>query len=216
MSGDFYYFANKAHINIIAVADCTGHGVPGAFMSMIGNDILNTIIHDKEIYSPHEILYWLDTLIRKALKQDENENRDGMDVILCAIDTTQKQIQYAGAMNPLYYVQDQNKELQEIKATKKPIGGKLLNHDTFTTHTISYHETITQNTTLYLCTDGSQDQFGGEQNKKFMVRKFRELLFSISNLPMLEQKQHLDQSITAWIGNGEQTDDITVLGIKLI
>jgi serine phosphatase RsbU (regulator of sigma subunit) len=213
VSGDFYYFDNQEHINIIAVVDCTGHGVPGAFMSMIGNDILNTIIHDKEILQPNKILYWLDILIRKALKQNENENRDGMDMTICTINTENKEIQYSGAMNPLYYWQENTATLQEIKATKKPIGGKILNNDEFILHNISYQSV--ENTVLYLCTDGFQDQFGGKDNKKFMTKRFKELLLSIAHLPILEQGKILDATITEWIGHRDQTDDITVMGIKI-
>ena len=231
VSGDFYFFAEKQDKIVIACADCTGHGVPGAFMSMIGNEILTNIVEVQGITRPDLILNDLHRSIRNALKQGETENRDGMDVAVVTIERGTK-ITYAGAMNPLYYIH--NGELREIKADKKPIGGiQEESERIFTKHEIQLtidneqlpieQPSETSNylkqsqTVIYLCSDGFQDQFGGAQGKKFMVKRFRELLFSIHHLPMQEQKQILDGTIGKWMaeGNERQIDDILVVGVRV-
>ncbi len=243
VSGDFYFFVKKEDKTILACADCTGHGVPGAFMSMIGNEILTNIVEIQGITSPDLILNELHKSIRTALKQGESENRDGMDIAIVLIDKEKGVLEYAGAMNPLYYVQ--NGELHEIKADKFPIGGMQKEQErTFTKHEIplgiwndkseiwneiqnaeNQPQTIAtanrnnqqQSTIIYLCSDGFQDQFGGAQGKKFMVKRFRELLFSIHHLPMDEQKQILDDTIEQWMAEGKerQIDDILVVGVAM-
>jgi serine phosphatase RsbU (regulator of sigma subunit) len=219
VSGDFYYFAALKGENfepalknyetiILAAVDCTGHGVPGAFMSMIGNDLLNHIILEKEITTPHRILEELHKGVRKSLKQAENKVRDGMDLSLISINPQTKTLTFGGAMNPLYYVQQG--VFHEIKGDKKPIGGFQDNDITYTTHTLS----LENSTTIYLCSDGYQDQFNAD-GKKFMVRKFRELLFSIHQQPLAEQKNHLTTTMHKWLENSKQIDDILVMGIRV-
>jgi serine phosphatase RsbU (regulator of sigma subunit) len=196
---------------IFAVADCTGHGVPGAFMSMIGHDMLNQIVIEKNIYSPELILSELHKSIRSALKQDKNEIRDGMDIAIISYDASNKMVEYAGAMNPIFYVQ--NGEIKEIKADKKPIGGfQLQDEQTFTKHSID----ISVPTWLYIASDGFQDQFGGKDRRKFLTKNFRNLLLEIHQNPMNEQSIILDKVIMDWMkeGNEHQIDDITVVGIK--
>ncbi|MGQ0828052.1 MAG: tetratricopeptide repeat protein [Bacteroidota bacterium] len=211
VSGDFYTFIKKNDKVIIAAADCTGHGVPGAFMSMIGNNQLNHIIIEKEILQPSEILNNLHEGIRSALKQDiaEGQTRDGMDIALCSIDLKQKEIQYAGANRPLYLLK--NGQLEEIKANKFSIGG-LQSEDKrkFNNHIIP----ISASDSMYIFTDGYADQFGANSGKKFMTKRFKELLFSIQDKSMKEQKTILDDTIEKWKGNLEQVDDILVIGIR--
>jgi serine phosphatase RsbU (regulator of sigma subunit) len=142
------------------------------------------------------------------LKQAENKVRDGMDLSLVVIDNTEKTLQFAGAMNSIYYVQ--NGVFKEIKGNKNPIGGYQDNESKYTTHTID----ISESTTFWLCTDGYQDQFS-ETGKKFMVRRFRELLFSIHHLPMQEQKIVLQKTSNEWLGNVKQIDDMLVVGAKI-
>lgn len=215
ISGDFYYFMEVENLRILAVADCTGHGVPGAFMSVLGVQSLNKIIQSG-VTSPDLILSELHNEIRQVLKQQVNEVRDGMDIVLCVIDTQRKTLTYAGAINPLYYVQANDNgllEFVEIKATKKPIGGfQRDEEDRFFEKTVI---DISKPTTFYLATDGYRDQFGGEHNKKFMARRFKELLYYIHDKPMLAQQKILDEVITKWLGNNEQIDDMLVIGIRV-
>lgn len=233
VSGDFYWFQDisiesydlgmerdnaekitKEKKIVIAVADCTGHGVPGAFMSMIGNELLNQIVNVHKITSPDLILNQLHKGIRKALQQGETENRDGMDISVVTL--TDSKLEYAGAMNPLYYVQ--NQEFHEIKADKRSIGGRQGEEERiFTKHTISLSQPTKnqQKTTIYLCSDGFQDQFGGEHGKKFMVKRFRELLSQVAHLSMDEQKERLDNTFNSWKGDEAQVDDVLIFGMRL-
>ncbi len=223
VSGDFYWFEEvqtpSEMIKFVAVADCTGHGVPGAFMSMIGNQLLHEIIIKNHIYSPDLILNNLHKEVHRVLRQKETHTNDGMDMVILTIERNTislrngiSKIEYAGAMNPLYYVQ--NGELTEIKATKRAIGGMQSEEERF----FGKHEIRIENDkniTLYLCTDGFQDQFGGEQNKKFMVKKLRELLFSVSHLSMPKQGQILGETFDNWKGNSGQIDDVTIVGVRI-
>ena len=235
VSGDFYWFAEAEGKTVMAVVDCTGHGVPGAFMSMIGNDLLNDIVLVRHITDPGKILSELDKGIRHALKQDETQTRDGMDIALAVIDFAKGQLHYAGAKNPLVYIQ--NNEFFTIKAGKMPVGGKeeeSFKDKTFTTHTIEFTPIHCgemfvrkdsrrsqsdsfggEGLTFYLFTDGFQDQFGGEKGKKFMLGKMKELLLTIHQKPMAEQKEILNQIINSWRGNLEQVDDICVFGVRV-
>lgn len=211
VSGDFYWFAPISEkLCVIAVVDCTGHGVPGAFMSMIGDSLLNQIILEKGIISPNLILGELDKGIKQALRKGEADAKDGMDMAICVIDQYKKVMEFAGAMNPICIVQ--NNELSEIKADKRAIGGDTKENHFFTKHTID----ISIPTMTYMYSDGFQDQFGGEHGKKFMVKRFRELLFSLHSEPIQAQKQLLDQTIEAWKGeNHKQIDDILVMGFRV-
>lgn len=216
VSGDFYWFSQKEGKLIIASVDCTGHGVPGAFMSLIGNTLLNHIVNEKSITDPAEILNQLNKEVNKLLHQTESgsESKDGMDVAICVFEEQYAQkevvaIAYAGANRPLFYIE--NNELQEIKADKFPIGG--LDYDNlkkFTTQIIQ----LRVNTSIYIFSDGFADQFGSN-NKKLKTKKFKEILLSIQDKPMEQQKSYLGHFIDDWKGATEQTDDILVIGIKL-
>jgi two-component system, sensor histidine kinase LadS len=210
VSGDFYWFAEKEGKCLIAVGDCTGHGVPGALMSMLGTEILNKIVHNLEIHQPASILNLLNEGIASALKQQETGIQDGMDIIIVSIDKPNQQMIYAGAMNPLYYVQ--NGELTEIKADKKAIGGYVSTKiKGFTEHFID----ISTPTEIYLCSDGYQDQFGGQHNKKYMTKNLKNLLTTISLLPTREQEKSLVTEFQTWKGNSHQIDDVVIIGIKI-
>ncbi len=212
VSGDFYFFEQVGNKQIIAAADCTGHGVPGALMSMIGINLLEEIVVSQEVIEPNEILNQLHKKIRYALKQNETRNRDGMDIALCVIDRENKTLVYAGAKNPLYLLQ--NGELIELKADKKTIGGHQSEEERFfSSHKIQ----LEKESLFYIFSDGYQDQFGGENNQKFMIKRFREFLFSIHQQPLAEQKMLLEQKLTEWRkGIYEQTDDILVIGVKIV
>lgn len=229
VSGDFYWFkevvpkevnaeyennqftaeANIDHKKyIVAAVDCTGHGVPGAFMSMLGFNLLNDIA-SKGITEPDKILSKLHYGIRTSLNQDATKNRDGMDMALCVIDPKEKTLEYAGAQNPLIYIQDG--KLYRIRGTKYPVGGFQVENHEYAKHTVK----VDKPTTFYIFSDGFHDQFGGPNGRKFMTKNFRDLLYEIYNMPMAEQKNILDLVIKEWMGNHEQTDDILVIGFRL-
>jgi len=216
VSGDFYWFAHKKEADydkiIISVADCTGHGVPGAFMSMVGNSTLGQIVHDAEIHEPDQILNQMHLGIRKALRQDSTDNKDGMDMVICVIDLKAKTLHFAGANNPLLYIQ--NNEVQTIKGTKLGIGGENShNEHIFQKHSID----VSIPSVVYLFSDGYQDQFGGKDKRKFMISRMREMFLTIHQQDVNEQKSIIEKTISLWKEQGKekQTDDITVLGFKL-
>lgn len=211
VSGDFYWFSKIENKNILACVDCTGHGVPGAFMSMIGNSLLNEIVYEKKIHEPAKILNYLNEGVRLSLKQNkqDNETHDGMDIALISIEDMN--LQYAGAHRPLYMLR--NGEIKEMTANKFAIGGMQLGDDkkVFENNVIP----LEKGDTLYMFTDGFVDQFGGEKGKKFMSKRFQELLLSIQDKTMDDQKILLDDVIEKWKGNIEQVDDILVIGVKI-
>ncbi len=216
ISGDFYWHASlrttpkdklSQQIVVIAAADCTGHGVPGALMSIIGSAILNQSSTNVDVNTPAEALMFLN----KELTKNLSAIKDGMDIALCAINMETLQLQYAGANNPLYIVQQ--KKLIEIKADKKAIGADTENaaSKTFTNHVIQ----LQKGDTIYLFTDGYADQFGGQQGKKFKYKQFQELLIEIQDHSMEEQKTIIKNCFEKWKGNLEQLDDILVIGIRV-
>jgi serine phosphatase RsbU (regulator of sigma subunit) len=212
ISGDFYYFeAVEKHL-VLATIDCTGHGVPGALMSMLGKEILNKIIIDKKIFEPDKILLELDKGIKSALQQDETDNQDGMDISILVIDTMQKKASYSGAKNPIIFIS--NGELKEIKGSPFGIGGDY--GSSTKQFDIEVFDIISP-TMFYLFSDGFQDQFGGVRNKKFMISKMRELFKEIYEKSTDEQKNILFETIENWIkeGNENQTDDIMLWGFRI-
>ncbi|HEY4798111.1 MAG TPA: SpoIIE family protein phosphatase, partial [Bacteroidia bacterium] len=219
VSGDFYFFAEKNKKIMIGVADCTGHGVPGAFMSMIGHDMLNQIIIEKGITSPSEVLNQLESGIRGALKQDlENaETKDGMDIALCQLDMHRHKddtvaVQYAGAFRNLYIVRKHANEVEEVRADKISIGGVILGDvKKFSNHEIH----LQKGDSFYIFSDGYCDQFGGPGGKKFMTRQFQRLLMSIKDHSMKEQEAILERTFKEWKGDLEQVDDILVIGVRV-
>jgi serine phosphatase RsbU (regulator of sigma subunit) len=237
VSGDFYWIHKFKNYLVVAVADCTGHGVPGAFMSMLGISFLNEIVKKNEIISPSKILDHLRDSIIDALKQRQStfDQNDGMDIAICIINTDTLELNYAGANNPCWIVNSQqssvdsqqslvnsqqsalanseqltdNSFLIELKPDKQPIGIHT-NMQPFTNNSFQ----LQKGDVMYLMSDGYADQFGGPEHKKFQTKKFKTLLLTNSQLPMPDQKQTLETTINEWIGNYEQTDDITILGIK--
>ena len=212
VSGDFYWFAKQFGKVLIASVDCTGHGVPGAFMSMIGNDMLNQIVKVKGIIEPAAVLNSLNESIRHALKQDkkESETSDGMDIALCLFDKSSNRLEYAGAHRPLYLIR--NKQLQVINADKFPIGGTHIDSDKkFTNHVIE----VKKGDMIYLFSDGYTDQFGGEGGRKFMAKHFQRFLAEIHELSMSEQERALSLTFEKWKGSAEQVDDVLVVGFRV-
>ncbi|OFY83083.1 MAG: hypothetical protein A3F72_19005 [Bacteroidetes bacterium RIFCSPLOWO2_12_FULL_35_15] len=216
VSGDFYWFTEKNGICILAVADCTGHGVPGAFMSMIGNDMLTQIVIEKGITQPNVILTHLHEGVKYALKQDVelNETRDGMDIVLVKyyFEDGKYLLEYSGALRPLWLISKNQNELTEYKPDKHSIGGADSNDQRqFTNHTI----VLEKGDTFYLSTDGYADQFGGEFGKKMMTKNMKDLLFSIQSLTMDQQKDELKKALSKWKKDRQQVDDILVIGIRV-
>jgi serine phosphatase RsbU (regulator of sigma subunit) len=211
VSGDFWWMTQKNGKVVIVAADCTGHGVPGAFVSMLGVSFLNEIVNKMEHIKANEILNQLRYHVKTTMKQTgkEGEAKDGMDLALVVLDLSNQKIQYAGAYNPLYLIR--KGELIEFKADRNPIGIYIKELDSFTNHDIE----VQKGDTLYIFSDGFVDQFGGEKGHKFKSKQFKELLLSIQKNPMLEQEMILDQTIDEWRGNFEQVDDIIIVGIRI-
>jgi serine phosphatase RsbU (regulator of sigma subunit) len=207
VSGDFYWFADKNGKIVFTAVDCTGHGVPGAFMSMIGSEVLTTLIN-KEILESNLILDKMNEYVVRALKQEATENQDGMDIALCVIDKEAKTLEYSGAKNPLVYIQ--NNELFQVKADKQSIGGHQ-SGKTFAKNVVKYESPAW----FYVFTDGIQDQFGGPSQRKFMIKRLKELLFEHHKKTPAEQKAIFDREITDWMKETEQTDDILLMGFML-
>ncbi len=210
VSGDFYAYAEKNGRVFIVAGDCTGHGVSGAFMSMIGSSLLNQIINEKGVMQPAQILAELNIAVIEALKQGENESNDGMDIAVCSFDLAQNELQYAGAYRPLWLIR--NKEIITYNHDKFPIGGlQMARNRAFTNYTIQ----LVQGDTIYIFTDGYPDQFGGANGKKLMTSKFRETLLSIQQMDMAGQQTYLNQFFYKWKGDAEQVDDVLVIGVRI-
>ncbi len=217
VSGDFFWF-NKAtndkgeELLILAAVDCTGHGVPGAIVSVVGMNLLNNITKLKKIYDPGQILTEMNKDIISDLRQDETQVNDGMDMTIVTYNTVTNQLYFAGAKNPLMYIEDN--ELIRIKGDKYAIGGQQRGDDRdFQTHHLDL--TDGKKRTFYLFSDGYQDQFGGEKGFKYLVGNFKKLLVSIHEKNALEQKTILHEEIEEWKDGYAQTDDILVIGFKL-
>ncbi len=217
VSGDFYWMDNSMKdIVWIAAVDCTGHGVPGAFMSIIGYNSLNQIIQEsKATVTAAKVLDRLKELVSQALRQtqDGDTSKDGMDIALCKIDKRKKTLEFAGAFNPLLYVKASSKnELTEIKGSKFPIGIYLQDEEqNFTNHVVNYEE----GDMYYIFSDGYADQIGGPKGKKFMIRNFRNLLSQIHMEKPDKQRDILSSTLEEWRGKEEQVDDILVIGFRL-
>ncbi len=212
VSGDFYWFSQiSEQKSVIAACDCTGHGVPGAFMSLIGNDVLNETVNARDIHDPEKILHNLHEGVINALNQRATDNRDGMDMTLCVIDKENKKVHFAGAKSEVVYIQ--NGKPDQLKGGKMPIGGERLDIErTFNNQTVD----VTVPTTFYMFSDGFQDQFGGDKGRKYMKKQFREFLVEIHNQPFDEQERILKLEFDAWLGERyNQIDDVLVIGFKV-
>lgn len=220
VSGDFYYFHPiSPQESLLAVADCTGHGVPGAFMSMIGTTLLSRIAQEEGPKDPAFLLQRLDEELALTLHQtlSQEKIKDGMDIALCLIDTQKHILRFAGARRPLFVFTPEG-EFIELKGSRRSIGGDLLQREIpFESHTL----TLPPNTAFYLFTDGIVDQFGWERQAgspprrcKFMNRRLRELLSQVRTLPADHQKQRIEEALTAWRGDIEQIDDICIVGVR--
>jgi serine phosphatase RsbU (regulator of sigma subunit) len=206
VAGDFYWMEHKDGKVLFAAADCTGHGVPGAMVSVVCNNGLNRSVREYGLTSPGEILDKTREIVVQEFEKSEEEVKDGMDIALCSLEGNK--LQYAGANNPLWIIR--NGEIIETKANKQPIG-QFDNPEPYTTHGFD----LEQGDSLYIFSDGYVDQFGGEKGKKFKARAFRELLLSIQDKVMEEQKTIIDATFETWKGALEQIDDVCVIGVKI-
>ncbi|WMN10680.1 tetratricopeptide repeat protein [Marivirga salinae] len=210
VSGDFYWFSESEEKVVVAVADCTGHGIPGAFMSFIGHDMLNHIVNFKGVSKASEILKQLKLSIIHILRQEESDNRDGMDISVCVWDKKKNKVHFSGANHSLIYIQ--NKQLHQLKGNKTTVGlDEKKNIKNFDTHEIN----LVGDTCFYLFSDGYVDQFGGEKDKKFMIKNFRELLSSIHMKKMETQGIIIRETIDEWMEESEQVDDMLVWGFRI-
>jgi serine phosphatase RsbU (regulator of sigma subunit) len=215
VSGDFYLFSEINQKIVVAAVDCTGHGVPGAFMSFIGYTLLNEIINEKKITRPSEILIRLHKGIVSLLRQDTNDlsSQDGMELSICVIDKKTRILEYAGAMNPVHIVS--NNEIITLSPDDFAIGGiEILPKNTTVVFTDKQFQ-LNNNDMIYLFSDGYTDQFGGEENLKFNLSRFKKLLVDISNKNLDEQHAILSDTINNWKGNYKQIDDMLIIGIRL-
>ena len=212
VSGDFYWFNERSNRYYIAAVDCTGHGVPGALMSMIGNTLLNEAINKSLTQDPGEILDLLDAGIKHALKQkdDNPETRDGMDLALISISQDFTELQFAGAFRPLLHLRGET--MEEIRADRFPIGGGNAYEKTkFKTNTVS----LKPDDIIYLFSDGYPDQIGGDQSKKFMTKRFKDMIQKNKDLPMKQQERVYKEQLFTWQGDNEQMDDILFIGLRI-
>lgn len=211
VSGDFFFFNQNDSTNIIAAADCTGHGIPGAFMSTIGTIKLTEAVTESNDTS--RILAILNKGIKTVLKQtdEENSTRDGMDIALCSVNTSNRILQFSGANRPLWIIRYGQREVEEIKGTKMAIGG--LTEDNY--HFESIEIQLYEGDTFYICTDGFADLFSGQEGKKLKTKKLKEILVGIQYLSMKEQEKYLENFMKEWIEGTEQIDDVLIIGIRL-
>jgi serine phosphatase RsbU (regulator of sigma subunit)/CheY-like chemotaxis protein len=220
VSGDFYWFTEidsqdaqgrDEHLMFFCVADCTGHGVPGAFMSLIGMKILNETVKQRDVNSPSEAMTYLNAQMFDSLNKHSKEDSlvvDGMDAVIFTINYVTRELQFAGANNPLYIVR--NEQIIKLKADRKAIGAQA-QHDAFENH----HFQLEPGDTIYAFTDGFADQFGGPDGKKLKLIHFNEILLNASKLPIHHQKDHLWKVFNEWKGNNEQVDDVCVMGLRI-
>jgi len=213
VSGDFYFIHRKKDELLIGAFDCTGHGVPGAFMAVLGNTLLGQILHEATEIDPAEVLDALDLSVRSCLKQfgGGSESRDGMDASIVVLRPAENQLLYAGANNPLYYFRRGEHDIISIKADKRPVGGGQYEAKPFTLTKLNLSEIES----FYLFTDGFADQFGGQKGRKYMYKNFRRLLTRTRPFPVDEIRQTLCDELRHWQGDNKQVDDVLVLGVKL-
>ncbi len=215
VSGDFYWVRQVNRYIVLAAADCTGHGVPGAFMSLLGISYLNEIVQRREITQASEVLNELRYQIKHSLRQhgQPDESKDGIDMAICVVDPKSRTMQYAGAFNSLYLIREEDGKagLNEIKADRMPLGYHQGKDRAFANHDIQ----LEIGDTFYIFSDGYIDQKGGPDNKKFMSKKFKKLLLDIHEEPMFDQKNILEKTLSEWMGDKEQIDDILVVGVRV-
>ncbi|MBK8367516.1 MAG: SpoIIE family protein phosphatase [Bacteroidetes bacterium] len=217
LSGDFYWIEQKGDLVFVAAADCTGHGVPGALISIVNYNLLNKAVLEKDLNNPADILNYVNHQLTLALHQtfQESSVKDGMDISLCVLNTKTLELNYSGANNPIYIIhQIENAvtRISEVKADKFPVGAFVDEQvQSFTSKQIQ----LQKNDLVYLFSDGFADQFGGDKGKKFKYKQLKDILLENQNLSMIEQRSILENKFTNWKGKLEQVDDVLVIGIKV-
>ncbi len=210
VSGDFYWIERIENKVVIVVADCTGHGIPGAFLSTIGVVLLNKIVLDGKVTTPNKILSKMDYHVPQTFRHNVTSIADGMDMAVCTLNLDDLSLEFSGAKTPLLLLKDG--ELMVIKGDKSPIGGHYKQSSTFKNHCLQ----LAKGDQFFLYTDGFQDQFGGEHGKKVMAAPFRKVLFRVAQNPINEQLNLLTKILNNWVGSSyRQIDDILVIGIKI-
>ena len=211
VSGDFYWVSHHENKIIVAAVDCTGHGVPGALLSIVGHNAINQTVNELEITKPSEILVSMNLIIKKILNQDNGtEIKDGMDMALCTYDKMTGTLEYAGANNPLYVISE--KKLNVIKPSKLTVGSI---QEQITNSPINHSIQLKKGDCFYIFSDGYADQFGGTKNKKFKTSNLQKLLLSLNDYPMELQKKMICEEFNKWKGNNEQVDDVLLIGIRV-
>ncbi|MBL7893671.1 MAG: SpoIIE family protein phosphatase [Bacteroidia bacterium] len=210
VAGDFYFADKQGDYFFVAAADCTGHGVPGAMVSVVCSNALNRAVNELKLIKPGEILDKVRELVVETFQKSHHDVKDGMDISLCVINQKTYEIAWAGANNPLWYLNENEDELKEVTATKQPVG-KSEDYKSFTTHVFN----LAKGAMLYLFTDGYADQFGGPKGKKFKYKQLADLIIANRKLPMREQCKILENAFTNWKGNLDQIDDVCIIGLKL-
>jgi serine phosphatase RsbU (regulator of sigma subunit) len=212
VSGDFYWIDKKGDNVLFAAVDCTGHGVPGAFMSIVGHNILTQAMTESSSVVPAAFLDKLNKGVSETLNQtsEETKLRDGMDIALCSVNFKTMELQYAGAYNPLLIVR--NKEIIEIKADSIAIGSYTeIQRQSYTNHSLQ----LQKGDTIYVFSDGYSDQFGGPDGKKFKLNQFKTMLLNLNGVSMQQQQIALERSIEEWRGVLQQVDDMLIIGVKI-
>ncbi|MDX9773130.1 MAG: SpoIIE family protein phosphatase [Bacteroidales bacterium] len=210
VSGDFYWFGEKNNKYFIAAADCTGHGVPGALMSMIGLELIQKIINEMNVDDTDKVLLTMNRELETAFSREESGKaliKDGIEMSICIINKNTREMEFSGAFLPVYIVRDD--KLIEIKGDKKNVIQSFA--------MVSFNRSIfrlQEGDILYLFSDGYADQFGGPENKKFMYRRLRHLLLTISKYPLIDQERILDETISSWMNGNDQIDDMMILGLR--
>lgn len=210
VAGDFYWIEERNNNVLFAAADCTGHGVPGAMVSVICNNALNRSVREFGLSDPGKILDKTRELVLEQFEKSKMDVKDGMDVALCVFDSSTGVLRYAGAHNPLWIIRNQGLEVEEVKASKQPVG-QFEHHKSFLTH----EKHLQKGDTLYIFSDGLVDQFGGEKGKKLKNKAFKAKLLEIQKRSMEDQKMELNRFINDWKGAREQLDDICVFGVRI-
>jgi serine phosphatase RsbU (regulator of sigma subunit) len=208
VSGDFYWLEKVDGNLFFAAADCTGHGVPGAMVSVICSNALSKALLEENIRIPSKLLDRTRELVIQKFEKSGEEVKDGMDISICAMDYEKKKLQWAGANNPLWILR--NGEILEIKADKQPVG-KSPSQQPFTNHIIDLFD----GDTIYIFTDGYQDQFGGPKGKKYKATQLKELLIANGNHTLEKQRELIFYEFEKWKGELEQVDDVCVIGVRI-
>ncbi|MCC5946647.1 MAG: SpoIIE family protein phosphatase [Bernardetiaceae bacterium] len=210
VSGDFYWYAEKENKIIVAAADCTGHGVPGAFMSLIGNDLLNRTVHDKEIHKPDAILTDINRRLGNVWKNEESKISDGMDISVVMIDFEMQKLYYAGAKSPMLLFQN-GEQMKYVKPTRQSVDGKTLKRP-FELQEFDIKDTKTR---FYLYSDGYQDQFGGEHDMKFGSKQLRQMIADLQEESLQKQEESVAKAFQNWQGKKVQIDDVLLMGFEI-